>query len=322
MTAPVLVTGAAGFAGSHLLDLLAAEKAAVVAWRRPGERLPAPPTGTGCRWMEVDVLDRAAVERAIGEVRPSAVYHLAGVAHVGRSWDDSAKTLAVNVLGTWHVLAALASLPSPARALVTGSALVYRQQDRAIREDDPIGPASPYGLSKLAQELTALHAARELGVRVVVTRSFNHIGPRQEPTFSSASFARQVARIEAGLAPPELRVGNLDPRRDLTDARDIVVAYRRLLEQAPSGRVYNVCSGRAVRVGDVLQGLVALAHTPIAVRVDEALLRPHDAPLVLGDPSRIREETGWVPRIPLASTLRDLLDYWRAVVANGATGAG
>lgn len=312
MNDPVLVTGAAGFAGSHLLDLLAAAGRSVVAWHRPGEALPPPPTGAGCRWMAVDILDRKAVERAVREAGPSVVYHLAGAAHVANSWSDSAGTLAVNVLGTWHVLAALAAQPDPPRTLVTGSALVYRQQDHAITEDDPIGPASPYALSKLAQELTAVHAARELGLPVVITRSFNHIGPRQSSSFSSASFARQIALAEAGRGPRELRVGNLEAQRDLTDVRDIVAAYRMLIGGGVSGRIYNVCSGRAARVGEVLDGLVARARVPIEVRVDETLLRPHDAPLVLGNPRRIREETGWAPRIALAETLRDLLDYWRA----------
>ncbi len=314
MNGPVLVTGAAGFAGSHLLDLLAAEGAPVVAWRRPGEPLPAPPTGSACRWMEVDVLDRGAVERAIDETVPSAAYHLAGAAHVGDSWSSSSATLAVNVLGTWHVLASLAKLPIAPRTVVSGSALVYRQQDRAITENDPVGPASPYALSKLGQELAAVHAAHDLGLPVVITRSFNHIGPRQSPSFSSASFARQIALAEAGRAPRELRVGNLEPRRDLTDVRDVVAAYRRLGAAGTAGRVYNVCSGRAARVAEVLDGLVALARVPMDVRTDETLLRPHDAALVLGDPERISREIGWEPLIGLGDTLRDLLEYWRAQV--------
>ncbi len=264
--------------------------------------------------MEVDVLDRGGVERAVREVAPSAVYHLAGAAHVGASWDDAAATLAVNVLGTWHLLASLATLPAPPRTLVSGSALIYARQDRAISEDDPVGPTSPYAVSKLAQELAAVHAVRELGLPVVITRSFNHIGPRQSPSFSSASFARQIALAEAGRGPRELRVGNLDARRDLTDVRDIVAAYRALLDAGKTGRVYNVCSGRAVRVGDVLEGLAALARVPIDIRVDEALLRPNDTPLVLGNPRRIREEIGWEPRIALADALRDLLEYWRGAI--------
>ena len=322
MNGPVLVTGAAGFAGSHLLDLLADGGAPVVAWRRPGERLPAPPTGAGCRWAEVDVLDRDAVAHAVREAAPSSVYHLAGAAHVGHSWSDSAATLAVNVLGTWHVLAALAALPRPPRALVPGSALVYRQQDCPATEEDALQPASPYAVSKLAQELTAIHAARELGVPVVVTRSFNHIGPRQSPSFSTAGFARQIAMAEAGRSPREVRAGNLEARRDLTDVRDIAAAYARLIAAGTPGRPYNVCSGRAVRVGEVLDGLVALARVPITVRVDRSLLRPNDMPLVVGDPGRALREVGWRPRIPLADTLRDLLDFWRTEVVLAAPGRG
>lgn len=317
MKGRALVTGAAGFAGSHLLDHLGSRGVPVVAWRRPGEPLPVPPTGEGCAWMEVDVLDRAAVGRAVAEAAPSVVYHLAGAAHVGHSWSNSAATLAVNALGTWNVLSALAARPDPPRTLVSGSALVYRQQDHAIAEGDPLGPASPYAVSKLAQEVAAIHAWRDLGLPVVVTRSFNHVGPRQSPSFSSASFARQIALAEAGRAPLVLRVGNLEPRRDLTDVRDIVSAYRALADGGRPGAVYNVCSGRAVRVGEVLDGLVAQARVPVEVRVDEALLRPHDAPLVLGDPARLREETGWEPRIPLADTLRDLLEYWRTEAGAG-----
>jgi GDP-4-dehydro-6-deoxy-D-mannose reductase len=313
----VLVTGAAGFAGSHLVDLLEQQEGGpLVGWRRPGEPLPAPPTGSRCRWVEVDVLDAPLVAAAIAEAQPSAVYHLAGSAHVPRSWDDSAATLAVNVLGTCNVLSAIALLPHPCKVLVSGSALVYKQRDHPIGEDDPLGPASPYALSKLAQELAALHSAAEEGTSVVVTRSFNHVGPRQSPSFFSSSFARQIARIEAGLAPALLSAGNLDARRDLTDVRDIVSAYRALVTGGRPGRVYNVCSGRSVRVGEVLDTLLSLSRVRIAVSLDQSLLRRNDPDVVLGSPARICEETGWGPRIPLSETLADLLQYWRARVGD------
>lgn len=317
MTAPptVLVTGAAGFVGSHLLDRLEAEGARVVAWRRPGEGLPAPPTGATCQWREVDVLDRASVERALREAQPAAVFHLAGAAHVGQSWDRAAETLAVNVLGTHHLLSALAAAAPACRVLISGSALVYKQQDRALAEDDPLGPASPYGLSKLAQEMAGLRAFVESGQAVVVTRSFNHIGPRQDPSFSTPSFARQIARIEAGLAPPTMSVGNLDARRDLMDVRDTVAAYHALIRDGRPGAAYNVCTGRAFVVRDILDGLRAHARVPVEVRTDTSLLRRHDAPLMLGNPARLAAELGWAPRIPMAQTLRDILDYWRGVVA-------
>ncbi len=322
---PVLVTGAAGFAGSHLLDLLEPGDRSVVAWRRPGEPLPAPPTGARCRWMEIDLLDERAVRRAVLEIRPVLVYHLAGIAHAGGSWGRTFKTLEVNVLGTHHLLAALAALAAadrPARILVSGSALVYREQARAITEADPVGPGSPYGLSKLAQEMTGAHAFLEQGLPVVLTRSFNHIGPRQDPSFFASSVTRQIARIESGLAEPVLEVGNLEGRRDLTDVRDTVRAYRALAERGAPGRVYNVCSGQAYRIGDILDALLSRTSTPIAVRRDPARYRPHDAPLVLGDRSRLANELGWVPHIPIERTLTDLLDHWRrAIGGGGASGA-
>jgi GDP-4-dehydro-6-deoxy-D-mannose reductase len=320
----VLITGAAGFAGSHLLDLVEPGEGPVVAWRRPGERLPAPPTGTRCRWMTVDVLDRHAVRQAVRDARPTLVYHLAGIAQAGDSWDRTVRTLEVNVLGTRHLLDAVADLDPPARVLITGSALVYREQPRALGEDDPVGPASPYGFSKLAQEMTGAHAAREQGVPVLLTRPFTHIGPRQSPAFFASGVARQVARIEQGLAEPVIDVGNLDARRDIADVRDTVRAYRAILERGVPGRVYNVCAGQAYRIGDILDGLLSRARVRIDVRRDPERYRPHDAPLVLGDRSRLANELGWVPTIAIEQTLTDLLDYWRqaARTAGPAPAAG
>lgn len=310
----ILVTGAAGFVGGHLLDLLEAGGSRIVAWRRPGEPPPPPPTGTRCQWMEVDVLDAAAVREAVGALRPRIVYHLAGAAHAGQSWDHAALTLRVNVLGTTSVVAALAATSEPVRVLIPGSALVYATQDRAVNESDPLAPGSPYALSKLAQEMCATTAAGSEAMEVVVTRSFNHIGPRQDPSFFAAAFARQIVRIEQGLEPPVLRVGNLEVRRDVTDVRDTVRAYVALIERGRAGAVYNVCTGTAHRVGAILDGLLARARVRIQVVPDPARFRPHDPQVVLGDRTRITAETGWVPAVPLDRTLDDLLAYWRGVV--------
>ena len=266
--------------------------------------------------MEVELLDPKAVRDAIEALRPSSAYHLAGMAHVGQSWDRTVTTLEVNVLGTHHLLGALAACAPDCRVLVIGSALVYKEQPRAITEGDEIGPGSPYGLSKLAQEMEALTAARNLDLPVIVARAFNHIGPRQSPAFFTSSVARQIATIEAGKMPPVLTVGNLEGRRDLTDVRDTVSAYAALVERGRPGEVYNVCCGTAHRVGDILEGLVARAHVPIEIRQDPSLFRPHDAPLVLGDHGRLTRETGWVPNVPLERTLDDLLAYWRAKLAS------
>lgn len=308
----MVVSGAAGFVGSHLLDLLEARGIRTVAWRRPGEPMPLPPTGLSADWIEIDILDAPAVASAIETLRPSAVYHLAGAAHVGQSWDNTELTFQVNVLGTHHLLRALSRVVPDCRVVVTGSALVYKDQARAITEDDALGPGSPYGLSKLAQEMEALYVARHLGLPVVVTRSFNHIGPRQAPSFFASSVSRQIAQIEAGTRPPVLRVGNLEARRDLSDVRDVVRAYALLMAGGTPGQVYNVCRGEAHRVGDILEGLVSQARVPVEVCQDPALFRPHDAPLVLGDHARLTGEVGWRPEIPLDRTLGDLLAYWRA----------
>ncbi len=322
MGQPILITGAAGFAGGHLLEQLAAEGSPVVAWHRPSSAVPADLRAIGAppvTWMAVDVLDREAVAQAMARVRPAVVFHCAGAAQVASAWQGTAHALRTNALGTHYVLDAVRRSGAPARVVVPGSALVYRPSTAPLREDDPLEPASPYGLSKLAQELVAIEAARE-GLDVVLARPFNHIGPRQQPSFAASSFARQIALAEAGRRPPVLTVGNLEARRDVTDVRDTVRAYRRLAERGRPGSPYNVCTGTAPSIGELLDRLRALARIELHVEVDPALFRPQDNPVLLGDPQRIREEIGWQPEIPLDRTLGDLLDDWRRRVAAGDAG--
>jgi GDP-4-dehydro-6-deoxy-D-mannose reductase len=309
---PTLVTGAAGFAGRHLLDALTAGGDQVVAWRRPGGTPPA--TIPHVNWMTVDLLDRPAVAQAIEALRPSAVYHCAGAAHVGRAWDRTESTLAVNVLGTHYLLDALAAARLRVRVLIPSSAMVYQAAGEALTENHPLVPAGPYGLSKLTQELLAVNAMRDgpEGLEVMIARAFNHVGPGQDPRFAAPGFARRIADIEAGRWAPEIAVGNLDARRDLTDVRDAVMAYRVILERGRPGRAYNICSGAAVVIGDLLEMLLARARVPIRIRVDPARFRPDDVPLLLGDPTRIQTELGWRAAVPLERTLDDLLAYWRA----------
>jgi GDP-4-dehydro-6-deoxy-D-mannose reductase len=275
----ILVTGARGFAGGHLLDrLLDPEKAAgsrldVVAWRRPGNsKALEPASWPRARWQDVDLLDGPAVYRAIAEIRPAIVYHCAGYAHVGRAWDDVEATLAGNVRATHNLFEALRREHLAARVVFPSSALVYATSNTAVNEDAPLLPDSPYGLSKLAQELLGGHALAD-GLKVVIARAFNHFGPRQDPWFVASGFARRIADIEAGRWKPEIDVGNLDARRDLTDVRDTVRAYQLIVDKGRAGRAYNVCSGRAVKIGDLLEMLLARAKMRIAVKIDPARYR-------------------------------------------------
>ena len=308
MSRPILVTGAAGFAGSHLLDLLARDGVDVVAWRHRGGAPLSTPSQT--LWDEVDLLDRSAVTAAIRRAQPSAVYHCAGAAHVGKAWDSSEPTLAVNVRGTHHLLEALRESGLSIPVLIPGSAMIYRPSASPLSEDDPLVPPNPYGLSKLAQELLAVRSIQD-GIHVHVARAFNHVGARQDPAFAASGFARQITEIEAGRKEPEIVVGNLGAKREVTDVRDTVRAYRLVLERGQPGRPYNVCSGRAIAVGDVLDLLVARARVPVRVRVDPARFRPNDLPILNGDPRRIQGELGWTAEIPIEQTLDDLLEYWR-----------
>jgi GDP-4-dehydro-6-deoxy-D-mannose reductase len=306
MPQATLVTGAAGFAGSHLVEGLTRDGVDVAAWHRPGHSaLPQ----LGGRWQAVDLLDRAAVRSALAALRPVRVYHCAGAAHVGQSWATTTATLAVNVRATHHLIEGIREERIDTSVLIPSSAMVYAPADRPLREDDRIGPASPYALSKLAQELVGMDNPG--GPRVMIARAFNHMGPRQSPEFAASGFARTIAQIELGHRQPEVEVGNLDARRDFTDVRDTVRAYRLIVDHGLPGRAYNVCTGRAVTIRTLLDLLLARARVPIQVTIDRTRLRPNDVPLVVGDPERIQRELGWYPQASLEHTLDDLLQFWR-----------
>lgn len=307
MPTSAVVTGAAGFAGSHLIDLLACSGVTVTAWNRPGGSEPR--VVDGVSWDAVDLMNRATVERALERAAPDIVYHCSGAPHVGGSWHNTAATFEANVRCTHHLVESLRALHSPARLLITSSAMVYAASAEALNEESTVQPASPYAVSKLAQELVAAEDSE--GRHVSIVRAFNHFGPRQTPGFVTSDFARRIADIEAGHMKPEIAVGNLEARRDLTDVRDTVRAYRLIGERGRAGRTYNVCSGRTVVIRELLEMLLARARVPISVRTDPARFRPIDQPVVLGDNTRIRDELGWTPEIPLQQTLDDVLEYWR-----------
>jgi GDP-4-dehydro-6-deoxy-D-mannose reductase len=303
----LLVTGGTGFAATHLIDLLLRDSPTVHAWANPGGKA-ALADGRSISWASIDILDRDAVRAEIARTRPSVIYHCAGVADVAASWSSPARAMKVNALGTHHLVDAVHSAGLDCPVLITGSALVYPPSANAISEESIVGPTSPYGLSKLAQEL----AAQQSGARrVLIARPFNHAGPAQSDAYVTSSFARQIAEAEAGLTPAVLNVGNLESRRDITDVRDTVRAYRLLVERGTPARPYNVCSGQAYRIRDLLDILVGMSRVKLEVRADPSRMRPSDNPVVLGDNRRIRDEVGWMPQIPIQQTLADLLDYWR-----------
>jgi GDP-4-dehydro-6-deoxy-D-mannose reductase len=315
---PPLVTGATGFAGSHLVDHLLEQEPYIAAWGHAGGReLQSDASGDRrVTWSSQDLLKAEDLARALSELRPSVIFHCAGVADVHSAWRTSTPALRVNVIGTHNLLEALRRIALRIPVLIVSSGLVYRSSAQPIDEDSPVGPSTPYGVSKIAQEMAA---ARASAGPTFIARPFNHAGARQSDAFVTSSFARQIAEIEAGLREPLLKVGNLESMRDITDVRDTVRAYRLIVERGAPNRPYNVCCGRAYRIADLLSMLVARARVAIQVQTDPDRLRPSDTPVVRGSFARLEGETGWRPAIPIEQTLSDLLDYWRGVAeARGA----
>jgi GDP-4-dehydro-6-deoxy-D-mannose reductase len=287
----VLVTGASGFVGTHLLRLFGDE---------------AVPT-------EADVTDPEAVERAVREVQPRAVIHLAALSSVADSWEAPATTWEVNTIGTVNVLEAVRGHRPAARVLVVSTEHVYgRTKQVPTSENTPVAPVSPYAASKAAAEVACTQAA-ENGLDVLVARAFQHEGPGRDERFAVGSWTRQLAELEL-TGGGALRVGNLDVERDITDVRDVCRAYRLLIEPSVAPGVYNVASGVAVRLSRVVDILVALAHVPVTVEEDPARMRPADIPVLCGDSAKLRRATGWKPEIPLEQTLADTLEAARRAV--------
>jgi GDP-4-dehydro-6-deoxy-D-mannose reductase len=262
----------------------------------------------------VDLLDQGAVEAVVDEVQPRWVFHLAALSSPAASWDDPGGTIATNVGLEANLLGALVRLDPMPRVLVVGSGDEYgRPAGRARRldEDTPLRPLTPYGVSKVAQDLLALQYHLSHGLPAIRVRPFNHAGPRQAPQFAIASFAQQIARIELGKQPPMLKVGNLEARRDFTDVRDIARAYLLAVEKGTPGEVYNIGSGTAPRLRDVLTRLLTMTRAKLALEMDATRTRTADAEVYLCDARRFQRVTGWRPRISLDRMLRDTLNYWR-----------
>jgi GDP-4-dehydro-6-deoxy-D-mannose reductase len=292
-----LITGGLGFVGFWLADHL----------REQGDQVVSID-------QEVDVTDPGALLAALSAAAPDAVYHLAALTHVGKSWDEPLRVLEVNVIGTGAVLAAARECGTDPRILVVSSAEVYGAvTDPALLpldEESPTAPLTPYAASKLAAEALGAQAFLGHGQQVLTVRPFNHIGPGQTPNFAVPALAKRIVEADRKKAPT-IPVGNLEARRDFTDVRDVVRAYRLLIESGKPGTVYNVCSGRDVSIREIADGLLDLAGTALEFETDPSLVRPVEVPVLRGDPGRLTEATGWKPEIPLRQTLADVLGYWR-----------
>jgi GDP-4-dehydro-6-deoxy-D-mannose reductase len=294
-----LVTGSEGFVGRHLERYLDDEGDDVV----------------GVDRHDVDITRADDVAALICRVRPEVVYHLAGDSDVGGSWQNPVETFRANAEGTLNVLTA--SLNGGVERVVSvSSADIYgrvTEEELPLAEDAPLRPVSPYAASKVAADFLALQSYLGHGLAVIRARPFNHIGPGQRAQFVAPALAQRIARNELE-GVEEVPVGNLAPRRDFTDVRDVVRAYRLLALHGTPGEAYNVCRGEDIAVRDLAVRLVGMAHKPMRLVPDPSLQRPVDIPVLRGDPAKLRSSTGWEPRIPLEQTLADLLDEWRASI--------
>jgi GDP-4-dehydro-6-deoxy-D-mannose reductase len=311
----VLITGVTGFVGGYLAEALLERGATVFGLSRqadgPG---PCAHLAERIRLHVGDLADGPTADRVLAEARPEQVYHLAAYAHAGKSFQEPGPAWHANLAATLTLYDAITRWGGRPRILFVSSGQVYGDaapKDRPIDEGCPLLPNSPYAASKAAADLASYQYACHPGLDIVRARPFTHIGPRQSPQYAVASFARQLAAIERGEQPAVLETGDLTPQRDFTDVRDIVAAYLLLMEKGAKGEAYNVASGQSQSIQVVLDKLVSLCGVAVEVRRRADLLRAKDLSVVRVDVSRLRQATGWAPRIPLAQTLADTLDYWR-----------
>ena len=318
-----LVTGINGFAASHLADSLIAKGEEVFGLaRNPEKNENIRHHGECIKVFPCDIRKPAEVQQVLETVRPQRIYHLASVTFVpavAQDWNASFDTI---FFGTSNLLEAVKQARLQARILWVGSSEEYGMpppEEYPLKENRVLAPLSLYGVAKASADVLADSYVRREGFDLVRVRPFNHIGPRQESRFASSSFARQIAQIEAG-ASPVIKVGNLEARKDFTDVRDTVRAYHAIMEKGLAGEVYNVCTGKSISVKSILEGLVSHASLPISVEIDPERYRPEPPVNYYGDHSLLTRRTGWFPEIPIQTTLRDILDYWRLQVDLGKQG--
>lgn len=309
----VLITGVSGFAGGHLAQLLLEQGDEVYGVARTAGNY----LNENVQFRATDLKNPEAVRCLLEEIQPEAIYHLAGQAFVPTAWADPWGTLETNIRSQLNILQAMIKQRLQARLLVVASNEVYghvHKDHLPVKEETPMRPDNPYGVSKVAQDTLALQYHLSHGLDVVRARSFNHIGPHQSPFFVASSFAKQIAEIEAGQSPPVIRVGNLEAQRDFTDVMDVARAYALLVECGQSGEAYNIGTGQAHSINYLLEVLLSFSSIEITTTPDPERMRPSDVPIIYADNSKLRQQTGWQPTCKFEDSLGRVLDYWRQTV--------
>lgn len=310
-----LITGITGFAGSHLAELLLKEGFEVYGTIRPRSKTDnIVDLKDNLKLCDADVLDSHSLSSLVVKIRPDYIFHLAAQSFVQTSWASPSTTMEMNVVGTVHLFEAVRRAEiDPVVQIACSSeeyGLVY-PNEIPIKEDNPLRPQSPYAVSKVAMDYLGYQYHQSYQTKIIRTRAFNHTGPRRGEVFVTSSFAKQIAEIEKGKKEPVIDVGNLETKRDWTDVRDVVRGYLLSVQKCKPGEVYNICSEKAVRVGDMLDLLLKMSKIKVKIKEDPARLRPSDVPVLLGDCSKFKKATGWKPEIPFEKTMEDLLNYWR-----------
>lgn len=315
----VLITGITGFAGSHLADYLLTkdnvEIYGTVRWRSNTENIEK--IKDKLILYECDIRDATSVRNVIEKVKPDRIFHLAAQSYVVTSWHAPHETLATNILGELNIFESVRELKINPLILIACSSEEYglvEENELPIKETNLLRPLSPYAVSKVGQDLLGYQYYKSYSLNIIRTRAFNHTGYRREEVFVCSNFAKQIASIEKGKQEPVIYVGNLETKRDFTDVRDVVRAYWLALEKCKPGEVYNICSGKARSIKEVLDILLGLTKVKVKIKKDPKKLRPSDVPVLQGDSSKFRKATGWKPEIPFEKTLADLLNYWREKV--------
>jgi GDP-4-dehydro-6-deoxy-D-mannose reductase len=312
------ITGITGFAGSHLAELLLKkgyEVHGLCRWRSRTENIEK--IKSKLHLIEGDLLDSHSLQKAMMDVRPELVFHLAAQSFVPASWTSPAVTLEINIIGSCNLFEAIRAAKIDPAIQIACSSEEYglvKPEEIPIKETNPLRPLSPYGVSKLAMDYLGYQYFKSYGMRIIRTRGFNHTGPRRGEVFAESTFAKQIAEIKKGKREPVILVGNLEAKRDYTDVRDMVNGYFLAATKGEPGEVYNICSGKAVKIAEVLEILLKMSKIKPRVVQDPARMRPSDIPILQGDYSKFKRRTGWEPKIPLQKTLKDLLNYWRGRV--------